>query len=157
MSFFDTTPLGRIINRFSKDVDTMDNLLSDSYRMFLMTFFMILATFILIIAFFYWFALALGPLIVGFLIAAMFYRATGIASESLTDCSPRDKTTGFYSTISRLCPIRRDIIGSDNCSRLRKTSRIHTSQRRLPRRHESRLLYDHHRSTMAWNPTRFRR
>ena len=81
MSFFDTTPLGRIINRFSKDVDTMDNLLSDSYRMFLMTFFIIVATFILIIAFFYWFALALGPLIVGFLIAAMFYRATGISFE----------------------------------------------------------------------------
>jgi hypothetical protein len=45
--------------------------------MFLMTFTMIFATFILIIAFFYWFALALGPLIIGFLIAAMFYRATG--------------------------------------------------------------------------------
>jgi len=56
----------------------MDNLLSDSYRMFLMTFTMIFATFILIIAFFYWFALALGPLILGFLVAAMFYRATGI-------------------------------------------------------------------------------
>ncbi|KAI4868362.1 ATP-binding cassette transporter protein YOR1-like protein [Hypoxylon rubiginosum] len=76
MSFFDTTPLGRITNRFSRDVDVMDNNLSDAMRMYFLTLAMMTSVFALIIAFFYYFAIALVPLAVLFLLAASYYRTS---------------------------------------------------------------------------------
>lgn len=32
VSWFESTPLGRILNRFAKDIDTMDNQLVDAVR-----------------------------------------------------------------------------------------------------------------------------
>lgn len=37
MTYFDQTPLGRIMNRFSKDTDNLDSRLNDSLRMALAT------------------------------------------------------------------------------------------------------------------------
>ena len=44
MAFYDSTPLGRVINRFSKDVDVMDSVLPHIINVFLWCFLNVVAT-----------------------------------------------------------------------------------------------------------------
>ena len=106
MSFFDTTPLGRITNRFSKDVDIMDNNLTDAMRMYFFTLAMITSVFILIIVYFHYFAIALGPLFLMFIFSASYYRASAREIKRLESVLRSSVFSRFSEAVSGTASIR---------------------------------------------------
>lgn len=76
MSYIDTTPMGRILNRFTKDTDVCDNELIAQYRMFINPFCQIIGTMILCIVYLPWFAIAVPGLTFVYVGIAGFYQAS---------------------------------------------------------------------------------
>lgn len=48
MEFYDITPVGRIVNRFGKDLDTVDNVIPMTFQSWCLTTFKVLSTLIII-------------------------------------------------------------------------------------------------------------
>jgi ATP-binding cassette subfamily C (CFTR/MRP) protein 1 len=74
--FFDSTPAGRLTNRFSSDVEAMDYHLPEALRMFSISISGLTALFALVIAYFPWFGIAIGVLVIILVFLAVYYRST---------------------------------------------------------------------------------
>ncbi|XP_063578437.1 ATP-binding cassette sub-family C member 5 isoform X4 [Pongo abelii] len=66
MKFFDTTPTGRILNRFSKDMDEVDVRLPFQAEMFIQNVILVFFCVGMIAGVFPWFLVAVGPLVILF-------------------------------------------------------------------------------------------
>ena len=64
------------MNRFAKDIDTIDNMLGDAMRMFVATLANILGAIILIAIVLPWFLIAVGVISIVYIMSAVFYRAS---------------------------------------------------------------------------------
>uniref|UniRef100_A0A3B5QTI6 Canalicular multispecific organic anion transporter 2 n=1 Tax=Xiphophorus maculatus TaxID=8083 RepID=A0A3B5QTI6_XIPMA len=105
-SFFDTTPIGRIINRFSKDIYVIDEALPSTVLMFLGTFFVSLSTMIVIVSSTPIFAVVIAPLAFIYVLVQRFYVATSRQLKRLESVSRSPIYSHFSETITGASVIR---------------------------------------------------
>ncbi|CAL1530147.1 unnamed protein product [Lymnaea stagnalis] len=106
MSFFDTTPSGRIVNRFSGDVETVDNTLPQMFRSWMNTFFGTLSTIIVVSYSTPIFMVVIVPLGILYYLVQRFYIPTSRQLKRIESTTRSPIFTHFSETITGATSIR---------------------------------------------------
>ncbi|XP_078081989.1 ATP-binding cassette sub-family C member 3 isoform X2 [Mustelus asterias] len=126
-AFFDTTPIGRLINRFGKDVNMIDEVIPLTFQMFLMTFFVSISTIIVVTASTPWFTLLIVPLAFVYFLVQRFYVATSRQLKRLESVSRSPIYSHFSETITGCSVIR--AYGRENCFILMNDNKVDANQK----------------------------
>ncbi|XP_010969361.2 ATP-binding cassette sub-family C member 2 isoform X2 [Camelus bactrianus] len=106
MSFFDTTPTGRIVNRFAGDISTVDDTLPVSLRSWLLCFLGIISTLVMICLATPVFVVIIIPLGIIYVSVQIFYVATSRQLRRLDSVTRSPVYSHFSETVSGLSVIR---------------------------------------------------
>ncbi|GBM52169.1 Multidrug resistance-associated protein 1 [Araneus ventricosus] len=106
MSFFDTTPLGRIVNRFSKDVDTVDVTIPTTLRSWLSCLLQVISTLIVISVQTPIFLVVVVPISVIYYFIQRFYLSTSRQLKRLESITRSPIYSHFSETLSGASTIR---------------------------------------------------
>merc|ERR1719324_1035002 len=106
MVFFETTPTGRILNRFTSDTEMLDSMLLQTMQQWLNCIFPVLSTAVLVTVVLYWSVLWLLPM---FGLYVLIYRYTVSATRDLKRVEAISRSpifSQFTETLSGLSTIR---------------------------------------------------
>ncbi|KAK3703287.1 hypothetical protein RRG08_017331 [Elysia crispata] len=106
MVFFDTTPSGRILNRFSRDVETIDSIIPQMLRSWMSTFFGTLSTVIVISYSTPIFMVVILPLGLLYYLIQRFYIPTSRQLKRIESTTRSPIYTHFSETITGAASIR---------------------------------------------------
>ena len=106
MSFFDTNPLGRIVNRFSSDVDVMDTMIPSQLADFIWCFLEVVATFAIISSAIPMFLTAIVPILLVFLLVQRIYIVTSRQLKRIYSVTKSPIFSHFSETVNGAQMIR---------------------------------------------------
>ncbi|KAF9898957.1 Multidrug resistance-associated protein 1, partial [Linnemannia zychae] len=106
MSFFDTTPLGSIVNRFSTDISTTDSSIPLSFMSVLMSGVSVLGTVIVIASTTPIFLVIVPPLAAGFVLVQMYYIRPSRSLKRIDSTSRSPVYQHFTETLVGVSTIR---------------------------------------------------
>ncbi|KAK5580209.1 hypothetical protein RB653_000222 [Dictyostelium firmibasis] len=106
MWFFDTVPLGRILNRFTRDTDIVDMLLTNSLNQFLNFSTNCIAILVIISIATPWLLLPMAPIIILFYFIQYFYRRTSIQIQRIESITRSPIFSHFAETLNGVITLR---------------------------------------------------